>query len=115
MPEPVRCSLNVSFHFPGRPLIEALDGAAAAGFRTIEVLDPYSLELDELEQALDRRGLTVDLFNLPMGDFAAGDRGFAGDPAKARRVPGRRRAAVRIAERLGVRKVNALAGRRGRR
>ena len=78
--EPLRCSLNVSFHFPGLPLEASLDGAVTAGFRTIELLDPYAVELDELERALRRRGLRLDLFNLPMGDFAAGERGFAGDP-----------------------------------
>lgn len=112
MPDPVRCSLNVSFHFPGRPLLEALDGAAAAGFRTIELLDPYGVETDLLVAALDRRGLAVDLFNLPMGDFAAGDRGFAGDPRRRAEFHDGVEAAARIAERLGAGKVNALAGRR---
>ncbi len=112
MPDQVRCSLNVSFHFPGRPLGEALDGAAAAGFHTVELLNPYSLETDELVAALDRRDLTVDLFNLPMGDFAAGDRGFAGDPRRRAEFRDGVEAAARIADRLGARKVNALAGRR---
>lgn len=110
--EPLRCSLNVSFHFPGLSLEASLDGAVAAGFRTIELLDPYDVELDDLERALRRRGLRLDLFNLPMGDFAAGERGFAGDPdrrAEFRRGVG---AALRIAERLGASRVNALAGRR---
>jgi hydroxypyruvate isomerase len=90
----------------------SLDGALAAGFRTIELLDPYATELDDLERALHRRGLRVDLFNLPMGDFAAGERGFAGDPA--RRAEFRRgvERAVAIAERLSATKVNALAGHR---
>jgi len=112
MPDPIRCSLNVAFHFPGRPLEEALDGAAAAGFGMIELLDPYSNELDDLAQALDRRGLRVDLFNLPMGDFAAGDRGFAGDPRRREEFRVGVQRAARIAERLGATKVNALAGRR---
>lgn len=112
MPEATRCSLNVSFHYPGRPLLETLETAATAGFHTIEVLDPYAADLDELEAALGRWGLRVDLFNLPMGDFAAGDRGIAGDPERRKAFrQGVERAAV-IAERLGSSKVNALVGRR---
>ena len=110
--EPLRCSLNVSFHFPGLPLEEALDGAVAAGFRTVELLDPFAPDLDDLERALRRRGLRLDLFNLPMGDFRAGDRGYAADPGRRQEFRlGVERAMV-IAERLGTSKVNALAGRR---
>lgn len=112
MPEPLRCSLNVSFHFPGQALPDQLDGAATAGFHTIELLDPYPVDLDELERALRSRELRLDLFNLPMGDFAAGDRGIAGDPDRIEDFRhGVERAAV-IAERLGATKVNALVGRR---
>ena len=112
MPEPLRCSLNVTFHFPGRPLAAALDGAVEVGFRTIELLDPYGVELDDLARALERRGLTLDLFNLPMGDFVAGERGFAGDPRRRAEFRDGVEAAVVIAERLGTTRVNALAGGR---
>jgi hydroxypyruvate isomerase len=112
MPDALRCSLNVSFHFPGAPLEEALDGAVEAGFHTIELLDPFAVDLDELDRMLRRRDLRVDLFNLPMGDFSAGDRGIAGDPERRDEFrAGVERAAV-IAERLGSTKVNALVGRR---
>ncbi len=94
------------------PLEAALDGAAAAGFHTIELLDPYRLELDDLERALHRRSLRLDLFNLPMGDFAAGDRGIAGDPDRRSEFRRAVEAAAVIAERLGATKVNGLAGRR---
>jgi hydroxypyruvate isomerase len=106
----LRCSLNVTFHYWGRPLAESLDGAVAAGFRTIEMLDPYSIELDDLERELRQRGLTVDLFNLPMGDFYAGERGFAGDPQRRAEFRAGVEQAARIADRLGATKVNALAG-----
>jgi hydroxypyruvate isomerase len=110
--ESLRCSLNVSFHFPGLPLEEALDCAVAAGFQTVELLDPYAPDLDDLERALHRRGLRLDLFNLPMGDFTAGDRGFAADPGRRQEFRFGVERAMVIAERLGPSKVNALAGRR---
>jgi hydroxypyruvate isomerase len=110
VPDALRCSLNVTFHFWGRPLLDALDGAVTAGFRTIELLDPYALELDELEGAIERRGLAVDVINLPMGDFYAGERGFAADPARRMEFQVGVEQAARVVDRLGIRKVNALAG-----
>lgn len=104
------CSLNVTFHYWGRPLMESLDRAAAAGFRTIELLDPFAVDLDDLARALDRRGLSVDVFNLPMGDFYAGERGFAGDPGRRTEFVAGVEHAARIAERLGTRKINAHSG-----
>lgn len=108
----MRCSLNVSFHFPGTPLEASLDGALAAGFHTVELLDPYAVELDDLERAVRGRGMRVDLFNLPMGDFAAGERGIAGDPDRREEFRRGVDQAISIAERVGATKVNGLAGRR---
>lgn len=112
VPEPLRCSLNLTFLYWGLPLTDAMDGAVEAGFRTIEMLDPFSVELDDLADALEQRGLRLDLFNLPMGDFAAGDRGHAGDPRRRDEFRAGVEAAARVADRLGSSKVNALAGRR---
>ena len=108
----MRCSLNVSFHFPGALLEASLDGARAAGFRTVELLDPYAVELDDLERAVRSRGMRVDLFNLPMGDFAAGERGIAGDPDRREEFRRGVDQAITIGERIRATKVNALAGRR---
>ena len=112
MASALRCSLNVTFHFWGRPLLDAMDGAVAAGFSTIELLDPYGIDLEDLERELDRRRLSVDVINLPMGDFYAGDRGFAGDPGRRDEFRAGVEQAARVADRLGVAKVNALTGTR---
>jgi hydroxypyruvate isomerase len=109
---PLRCSANVAMLFPGRALPAALDAAARAGFHTVELLDPYTLDPDRLARELTARDLTLDLFNLPMGDFAAGERGLAGDPDRRHAFRWGVDAAVRVAEATGARKVNALAGSR---
>jgi hydroxypyruvate isomerase len=106
------CSLNVSYYFGAAPLVEALDGAVAAGFRTIELLDPFRHDPGALEAALEERRLHVDLFNLPMGDFEAGERGFAADPGRREEFRAGVERAVEMAERLRPSKVNALAGNR---
>ena len=107
---PFRCSANVHFLFGGRPLADQLRAAAEAGFRPVELTDPYQLPLAELAGLVAGLGLSVDLFNLPFGDMAAGDRGYAGDPARRDRFRADVERSVELAGRLGARKVNALAG-----
>ncbi len=109
--QPLRCSANVSVLFPGLSLVAALDAAARAGFHTVELIDPYQLEPADLARALREREQTVDLLNLPMGDFAAGERGRAGDPTQRAGFQADLDRAVRVIDLAGARKVNVLAGR----
>lgn len=108
----LRCSANVSMLFPGMSLVDALETAARAGFHTVELIDPYQVEPRILVRALRDRDLTVDLINLPMGDFAAGERGLAGDPDRRPEFLAGLDTALRVIELVGARKVNVLAGRR---
>jgi hydroxypyruvate isomerase len=110
----IRCSANVSFLFPGIALPAALFAAHDAGFRTVELLDPYALPEGELVAIVRRLGLKVDHFNLPMGDFRAGERGLAGDPRRADEFLDGLERARRLAHLLHPAKVNALAGARVR-
>lgn len=107
----IRCSANVAFLFPDRPLAGALEAAAEAGFHTVELLDPFGTSPRDLASSLERAGLKVDLMNLPMGDFAAGERGFAGDPRRRAEFREAVRQAESVAERVAPAKVNVLAGR----
>lgn len=51
--------------------------AAAAGFKGVECLFPYDYPAKLLAERLEAAGLEQVLFNLPPGDWAAGDRGLA--------------------------------------
>ncbi|HET7094171.1 MAG TPA: 2-oxo-tetronate isomerase [Thermomicrobiales bacterium] len=105
-----RFAANLSMLFTEYPFLERFDRAAAAGFQGVEFLFPYQEDIPAIRDALRRNGLTQALFNLPAGDFAAGDRGIANDPA---RVPEFRRGverALEIAATLGCEKLNCLAG-----
>lgn len=105
------CSLNVSFVFGDRSLDAALAAAADAGFRTIELLNPFQHPAAQLRARLDELGLHVDLMNAPMGDFAAGDRGFAGDPGRRVAFEEALNVTAAYAQVLRPAKVNVLAGR----
>ena len=106
-----RFAANLSMLFTEYPVVERFDRAAAAGFEAVEFLFPYAEDLDAIRVALDRNGLEQILFNLPVGDFAAGDRGMANNPAKRDEFRDGVNRAIEIATKLGVRRINCLVGR----
>ncbi|MDR7452801.1 MAG: TIM barrel protein, partial [Armatimonadota bacterium] len=57
-------------------------------------------------------GLTQVLFNLPAGDWAAGDRGIAADPARREEFRRGVAEAVELARRFGCTRLNCLVGKR---
>jgi len=84
-----RFAANLSMLFTEYPFLERFDRAAAAGFKAVEFLFPYAEDIDGIKAALTRNGLEQVLFNLPAGDFAAGERGLANNPARQSRTNSR--------------------------
>ena len=105
-----RFAANLSMLFTEHPFLERFDRAAAAGFRGVEFLFPYAEDIPAVGEALRSTGLEQVLFNLPAGDFAAGERGIANNPARVAEFRDGVARALEIAERLGCRKLNCLAG-----
>lgn len=101
---------NLSMLFTEYPVIERFDRAAAAGFSAVEFLFPYAEDVDAIRSALDRNGIEQILFNLPVGDFAAGERGMANNPAKVSEFKDGVQRAIEIAGKLGVGRINCLVG-----
>jgi hydroxypyruvate isomerase len=106
-----RFAANLSTLFTEAPLIERFGRAARAGFRAVELQFPYELPAAAIREQLDRHGLEMVLHNLPAGDFAAGDRGIACDPARVAEFRAGVPRAVAYAQALGVPRLNCLAGR----
>ena len=105
-----RFSANLSFLFQDLPFYERIDAAAANGFRGVEYVSPYDSEVAEIKQRLRANGLTQVLFNLPVGDFAKGERGFASDPERVDEFREGVIEAVDIARELDCKRVNLLVG-----
>jgi hydroxypyruvate isomerase len=106
-----RFAANLGFLFPELPFTERFGAAAAAGFGAVEFAQPYPYEARELAELLEANGLACILFNLPMGDTAAGDFGIAGLPgreAEFREGVGR---AIEYARALGNERINCIAGK----
>lgn len=77
-----RLAANLTMMFTDLPFLDRFDAAAAAGFKAVECIAPYVAPAAAVRERLDALGLQMALFNLPSGDWAAGERGFAADPAR---------------------------------
>lgn len=107
-----RLAANLSMLFTEVPFPDRFAAAAKAGFRFVEYLFPYDYDKKHLAELLAASGLTQVLFNLPAGNWAAGDRGIAADPARVAEFRRGVETAVDYALALGVTKLNCLAGKR---
>jgi hydroxypyruvate isomerase len=78
----VRYSANLTMLFTEAPFIARFGAASAANFEYVEFAFPYEHDPFLLREELEKHGLGLVLFNLPPGDWAAGDRGLLTDPAR---------------------------------
>ena len=75
-----RFAANLSMMFTEVPFLDRFDAAAKAGFTAVEFLFPYDHPAEAVGERLRRNGLTQALFNLPPGNWEAGEKGFAALP-----------------------------------
>jgi hydroxypyruvate isomerase len=73
---------NLSFIFQEVDFLDRFAAAADCGFNAVEYLSPYEHPLEVIAERLDRHGLAQVLFNMPPGDWAAGERGTAALPGR---------------------------------
>ena len=106
----MRLAANLSMLFGEVGFLDRFEAAAAAGFTAVEYLFPYEYEPTELACRLEASGLRQALFNLPAGDWAAGDRGLACLPERTAEFRKGVGLAAEYASALGCQTVNALAG-----
>ncbi|WP_253444929.1 hydroxypyruvate isomerase [Halomonas sp. Y3] len=101
---------NLSMLFTEVEFLDRFEAAAKAGFKGVEYLFPYDYPAEELRRRLDANGLTQVLFNLPAGDWAAGERGIACHPDRVEEFREGVERAIAYARVLGNTQVNCLAG-----
>ncbi len=114
-----RFSANLNLLFPEVPFMQRFAVARAVGFTAVEggfvaadPLFPYEYELEAVAAELRRLNLRLLLFNVPLGDRRAGDRGIAAHPARREEFRDGVRRAVEAARRLGAPMLNCLVGLR---
>ena len=75
-----RFAANLSMMFNEFSFLDRFDAAAQAGFAAVEYLFPYEHPPEAIADRLKRNNLTQALFNLPPGNWSAGERGIAALP-----------------------------------
>lgn len=106
----LRFSANLSFLFAELDFLDRFGAAARAGFAGVEFHFPYAHDKAALAEVVLTSGVEVALFNLPAGDWAAGERGIACEPARKAEFQDGVGRAIEYAEALGCTRLNCLAG-----
>src|SRR5665213_89611 len=90
--------------------LDRFDAAAKAGFKGVEFLFPYEFPPEAIAERLERNKLTLALFNLPPGDWAKGERGFAALPGRQQAFMAAVETAIPYALATKCKTIHAMAG-----
>jgi hydroxypyruvate isomerase len=101
---------NLSWMFQEWSFLDRFAAAADAGFKAVEFLFPYEHRAEDIAARLARYGLTQALFNLPPGDFAAGERGMACLPDREPDFRVSVEKALNYARTLGSKRLHLMSG-----
>lgn len=105
-----KLAANLSMLFGEVPFLERFAAAAGAGFTGVEFLFPYDHAPEDLAAALRDNGLEQVLFNLPPGDWQAGERGLAALPGRQAEFRAGLEQALPYVRALNCRRVHMMAG-----
>lgn len=105
-----RFAANLTMMFNEAPFPDRFKAAAEAGFDAVECLFPYALTPEQLAETLREHDLTLALFNLAPGNWEAGDRGVASDPARFDEVRASVEKGIEYALASGCGRVHLMAG-----
>ena len=105
-----RFSAHLNFLFTELPLLDRFEAAAKAGFTAVECSNLYDATAEEIAERLKANGLTLALFNMPMGDAAAGERGLTALAGRESEFWAAFETALRYADATGGRRIHLPAG-----
>ncbi|MEO8215073.1 MAG: hydroxypyruvate isomerase [Myxococcales bacterium] len=105
---------NLTMMFNEVEFVDRFAAAASVGFKGVEFLFPYPHDKARLVDLIGETKLQVILFNLPAGDWNAGDRGLACDPGRVNEFQEGVGIAIDYARALGCRQLHCMAGLRPR-
>jgi 2-dehydrotetronate isomerase len=101
---------NLSTLFTELPFLDRFVAARKAGFAAVEFQAPYDFPAAEIAACAEAAGVRIVLFNAPMGDFRAGDRGFAAQLGREADFDASIATALTYALALNCRQIHVLAG-----
>ena len=101
---------NLSMMFNEWEFLDRFAAAADNGFTAVEFLFPYAYAPDEVARRLGQAKLTQALFNLPPGNWDAGERGMACVPARQEEFRASGATALVYAKATGVKRLHVMSG-----
>jgi len=105
-----RFAANLSMMFTEHEFLDRFAAAADAGFKEVEYLFPYDFSASDIADRLQKFSLAQVLFNMPPGDWSAGERGFACLPGRSEEFNAGVERALSYAQTLNCPRVHAMAG-----
>jgi 2-dehydrotetronate isomerase len=105
---------NLSMMFSEWDFLDRFAAAADAGFKAVEFLFPYAYEPNAIAERLTRHELTQALFNLPPGNWDAGERGLAANPKRRGDFRASVSTALPYAKATGVKRLHVMSGHASR-
>jgi 2-dehydrotetronate isomerase len=101
---------NLSMMYTEHAFMARFAAAARDGFKAVEFLFPYEFDAAHIAEQLAANGLEQVLFNLPPGDWAAGERGIACLPGREAEFRASVPLAISYAKQLKTPRVHIMAG-----
>ena len=105
-----KLAANLSMLWTELDFLDRFAAAAKAGFKGVEFLFPYAYPAAEIAARLEKNGLTQVLFNMPPGNWDAGERGLACLAERKGEFQDGVGKALEYAKALGCRTVHCMAG-----
>ncbi|PAU73967.1 hydroxypyruvate isomerase family protein [Halomonas salipaludis] len=108
----LKFAANLTFMFTEVPFLERFAMAREAGFRYVEFHNPYPFceDIGAVRAAADAAGVRIVHFNLPGGDWDAGERGIAVLPDRQDEFRRGLAQTITTAQRLGCLQLNCPLG-----
>lgn len=101
---------NLSMMFNELPFLDRFQAAADAGFRAVEFMFPYEHKPEQIAAKAAAAKVEIVLFNLPAGNWEAGERGITCLPGREEAYRTSVDRALEYQAVLGNRKLHSMAG-----
>jgi hydroxypyruvate isomerase len=105
-----KLSLNLSTIFTELPFMHRFAAAKSAGFSAVEIQFPYAFPARDIRAQLEEHEIELVMFNLPAGDWEAGDRGIGANWQRRDEFLSGLETAMAYVDELHPHAVNLLAG-----
>ena len=105
-----RFCANLNFLFTEVPLLDRFEAAAKAGFKAVEIGNPYEASAGEIAAKLKANGLALALINTSPGDAAKGERGRSALAGREKDFDADLEAALAYCAATGCKLIHVMAG-----